>query len=380
MKEQSVRPPSLDDEITNEIDMSQTRADRHDGSKWKYFERLVAAVHKAADAGANVKWNDTINGRQFDVTIRFRKGLYDHLTVVECKDYQKPIPIEKVEAFITKSRDVHSNVAVLASTSGFQSGAKDAASRHGITLLHVTPSDEVDPTVFGAKFGELIDILRIEAVTLEFADGEKKVLPTKGNVLSYYVNHTKLSYAGKTVTLDSVIDGYLLPTGRMVPDGEHNVPVSKGTTVTGPQDGVVPLKELAGVRIQTLMTKARALHGPNIIDPSFLLPDVNVQNVNTGEVKTFRLGDLALGIDNAFLPGKFYEAPGLGYFYFCERVRNDGIAELWMVESFQHGQLVQVKLTMEAKCGNLYIPVTDKGTIERLQGRLGVLRTEQERG
>ncbi len=343
-------------------------------SKWKYFERLVAAVHKAADAGANVKWNDTINGRQFDVTIRFRKGLYDHLTVVECKDYEKPIPIEKVEAFITKSRDVHANVAVLASTSGFQSGAKDAALRHNVTLLDVTPSDEVDPAIFGAKFGDLIDILQIEEITLEFADGEKKVLPARGNVLTYYVNHTTLYYLGRTVSLDSVIDGYLLPTGRMVPDGEHNVPVPKGTVVTGPQDGVIPLKALAGIRIQTLMTKARALHGPNVIDPSFLLPDVDVQNVNTGEIKTFKYRDLALGIDNAFLPGKFYEAPGLGYFYFCERVRDDGIAEIWMVESFQHGQLLQAKLTMEAKYGNRYIPVTDKTTIERLQRRLDRLK------
>lgn len=343
-------------------------------SKWKYFERLVAAVHKAADAGANVKWNDTINGRQFDVTIRFRKGLYDHLTVVECKDYEKPIPIEKVEAFITKSRDVHANVAVLASTSGFQSGAKDAALRHNVTLLHVTPSDEVDPTIFGAKFGDLIDILQIEEITLEFADGAKKILPARGNVLTYYVNHTTLYCSGKTVSLDSVIDGYLLPTGRIVPDGEHIVPVPKGTVVTGPQDGMIPLKELAGIRIQTLMTKARALHGPNMIDPSFLLPDVNVQNVNTGEVKTFKYRDLALGIDNAFVPGKFYEAPGLGYFYFCERVRGDGIAEIWMVESFQHGQLLQAKLTMDAKYGNLYIPVTDKSTLERLQRRLDRLK------
>ena len=343
-------------------------------SKWKYFERLVAAVHKAADAGANVKWNDTINGRQFDVTIRFRKGLYDHLAVVECKDYEKPVPIEKVEAFITKSRDVYANVAVLASASGFQSGAKDAALRHNVTLLHVTPSGEVDPAIFGAKLGELIDILQIEEITLEFADGEKKVLPERGNVLTYYVNHTTLDYSGKSVSLDSVIDGYLLPTGRVVPDGEHNIPVPEGTVVTGPQDGLVPLKKLAGIRIQTLMTKARALHGPNIIDPSILLPDVNVQNVNTGEVKTFKYRDLALGIDNAFSPGKFYEAPGLGYFYFCERVRDDGIAEMWIVESFQHGQLLQAKLTMEAKYGNLYIPVTDKQTIKRLQRRLDGLR------
>ena len=128
-------------------------------SKWRHFERLVAAIHQAADRGAEVCWNDTINGRQFDVTIRFRKGLYDHLTVVECKNYGNPVPIEKVEAFITKSTDVHANVSVLASTSGFQSGAKDCALRHNITLLHVTTSEEIDPTVFGAEWGDPVDAL-----------------------------------------------------------------------------------------------------------------------------------------------------------------------------------------------------------------------------
>ena len=63
-------------------------------------------------------------GRQFDVTIRFRKGLYEYLTVVECKDYEKAIPVEKVEAFVTKSADVHAHRAVMASTSGFQEGAQ----------------------------------------------------------------------------------------------------------------------------------------------------------------------------------------------------------------------------------------------------------------
>jgi restriction endonuclease Mrr len=146
------------------------------------FERLVAAVHQTADAGANVKWNDTIHGRQFDVTIRFRKGLYDHLTVVECKNYEKPVPVEKVESFVTKSRDVRANVAVLASTSGFQSGAQDAALRHNITLLHVTPSDDVDPEVVGAKRGDSIDVLQIEEITLVFVDGEKRLMPSRGNL------------------------------------------------------------------------------------------------------------------------------------------------------------------------------------------------------
>jgi Restriction endonuclease len=342
-------------------------------NKWTYFERLVAAVHQAADAGANVKWNDTINGRQFDVTIRFRKGLYDHLTVVECKNYEKPVPVEKVEAFVTKSRDVQANVAVLASTSGFQSGAKDAALRHNIALLHVTPSGEVDPAIFGAKWGDSIDVMQIEEIALEFVNGEKTSVPSRGNVLTYYAHHTTLERAGFMVTLNSLIDGWLQPKGWNVPNGEHVIPVMERTVVTGPQDGVIPLKQLAAIRIQTLITKARTLHGPNMVDPSFLLPNVIVQNVHTGEVRTFKYRDLALGIDNAFLPGKFYEAPELGYCYFCERVK-DGIAEMCMVESFQHGQLIQARFTMDAKYAKMYIPVTDKTTIERLQRRLDRLK------
>src|ERR1700688_1546822 len=106
--------------------------------KWKHFERLVAAIHKATDQGADVRWNEKIDGRQFDVTIRFRKGLYEYLTVVECKDYGIAVPVEKVDAFVTKAADVHANQAVMASSSGFQSGSEKVAAKHKIELILVT--------------------------------------------------------------------------------------------------------------------------------------------------------------------------------------------------------------------------------------------------
>ena len=52
--------------------------------RWERFKRFVAAIRRAVDPRAQVKWNDSINGRQFDVTLRFRKGLYDYLTAIEC--------------------------------------------------------------------------------------------------------------------------------------------------------------------------------------------------------------------------------------------------------------------------------------------------------
>ena len=85
--------------------------------KWRKFERLVAAIHVARQNGATVIWNDKINGRQFDVTIRFDAGFYDYLTVIECKNYSTAVKAEKVEAFITKASRAKANKAIMASTS-----------------------------------------------------------------------------------------------------------------------------------------------------------------------------------------------------------------------------------------------------------------------
>lgn len=343
-------------------------------NKWEHFERLVAALHKAVDAGALVKLDDTINGRQFDATIRFRRGLYDYLTVVECKDYERPVSVEKVEAFVTKSRDVHANVAVLASSSGFQSGAREVAQRHDITLLHVTRSDDVDPAVFGARLGFApIEALLIREITLEFVGGDKTLLPTRSNVLTYYAKHTILECAGKRIPLDWEIDRHRQALSEWASTEDYVIPVPDGTVIVAPDDGVVPLKPLLAIRVRGSVEMARELEGPNGIDPAFLMADVNVRNVSTGEERRFKYSDLPLGIDNSFIPGHFYEEPALAFFYYCNQVTG-GSADLYLVESFQHGQLLQARITMRAKYGDRYIPVKDKKVLERLQGRLDRLK------
>ena len=167
----------------------------------EHFERLVAAIHKAATDGADVRWNEKINGRQFDVTIRFRKGLYDYLTVVECKDFATAVPVEKVEAFVTKAADVQANQAVMASPLGFQSGAQKVAAKHHVELFLVTESTEVDPSIFGARFGDDILALNIVSVELEYADGERKKLPARSNAQTYYVHKIVLRNPTETCTL-----------------------------------------------------------------------------------------------------------------------------------------------------------------------------------
>src|SRR5689334_8471344 len=98
------------------------------------FERIVAAIHAAQHKGAEVIWNEDIDGRQFDVVLRFKFGFYDYLTLIECKDHKKPVEVGEIDAFVTKKADAKASKAIMVSSSGFQSRARDVAKKHGIKL------------------------------------------------------------------------------------------------------------------------------------------------------------------------------------------------------------------------------------------------------
>lgn len=343
--------------------------------KWKHFERLVAAIHKAADQGADVRWDDKIGGRQFDVTVRFKKGLYAYLTVVECRDYSKPVPVDKVEAFVTKAKDAHANYAVMASPHGFQSGAQEAAARHDMTLIQVTESEDIDPSVFGARFGPAVDALHISMIELEYTDGERKHLPDEGNVMTYYTNHVMLQTGSEKRTLESVITelSTRFDRGQLDEYKDNAIDCPADTRVIGPDDGEIPLKPIAKIHVKTGLIKSKTLIGSTIFDPALLVPDVKVIDIRTGEESTFSPNRLRLGIDTVLEPGKFYENPRFGMYYYCEQIDGE-IATIWLVEPFQLGELVQAKFKQGTKYAYYYVPVTDKAVLTRLQRRLDIMK------
>ena len=110
--------------------------------KWEGFEKLVAAIHKAETEGAIVTWNEKIDGRQFDVTIRFKTGFYDYLTFIECKDCGTLVSVDKVEAFATKAKRYNANKSIMVSARGFQSGAIKAAKELNIQLFSLKQIDK----------------------------------------------------------------------------------------------------------------------------------------------------------------------------------------------------------------------------------------------
>lgn len=136
--------------------------------KWKKFEKIVAGIHMLKFQGADVKFDDHIIGqkskrrRQVDVSVRFMHGMYEYLTIVECKDSTRKVGIKEVEAFSKKREDLGAIHGVLVSSKGFQKGAIETAKFDRIELftLKEMKSDwtkSIKATVFTLPYPESVE-------------------------------------------------------------------------------------------------------------------------------------------------------------------------------------------------------------------------------
>jgi hypothetical protein len=91
-------------------------------------------------------------------------------------------------------------------------------------------------------------------------------------------------------------------------------------TVTGPDDGEIPLKPLERIHIRAGITKATVLDGPVKLDPYLFAPDVKVQDLATVKEEVDSQDRLRFDVNNTFAPGQFYELPQLAM-HFCKAFR-----------------------------------------------------------
>ncbi|MCX5838537.1 MAG: restriction endonuclease [Deltaproteobacteria bacterium] len=334
---------------------------------WKKFERLVAAIHHAETQGATVIWNDTINGRQFDVTLRFKVGLHDYLTVIECKDYKDRVAVEKVDAFVTKARDVNANKAVFVSSNGYQSGCFAVAARHGIRLLTLDEKIDVDVDEIAA---EIVPALNIFNVRFILQGGKEYDLEDEGGRLSYLMNNITLTISGRKTTPNGFLCSWRISISDLQPEREYEQVMAfpKETVATVPYEGEVKPE---GIKFCYKLTKAFIPKAP-IIDTHVLegiRTFYELTDENGNVVRKLTAREINLGFDTKLEAGKFYFTPSLHNYDYCEKIENN-LAHFIMIESYQFGMLIQARLVLETKYSAHYVEVTDKKRLERLKKML----------
>ena len=334
-------------------------------NNWKGFERLVAAVNASNIKNGTVTWNDSVDGRQFDVTIRFKAGDYDFLTVIECKNYKSKVPVEKVEAFVTKSRGVKANKAVMFSSKGFQSGCKVVAEQYGVDLFELSEEDEIPEEVLQATTTPAINIFDVSLNLSKkskhsFEDGPKLhylflntylVIPdeqefTLSDFVSQWANSRfdKLTREPKLFDIDLPIE-----TKVKLPDEDTWQEIKNINTTVKIIDAVVANKPGLDRYVSESFNKK-----------------VILKNTLSDDVTEIPFKDINHGFDTQLREGAFYHSINLGFNYYCEKIVGD-LVHWILLESYQHGRKLDVKFTATIGNSKGYVEITDKIQLQRLK-------------
>lgn len=128
----------------------------NDGRKYELFvarlqQALLSAENVAEQKNILVEVNKKIIDncgieREFDIYWEYEFGGLTYKTVIECKDYNSRVSVERIDALLGKTKDLPDLRAVFATKKGYQSGAKAKADLNKIDLLVVREQNESDWT------------------------------------------------------------------------------------------------------------------------------------------------------------------------------------------------------------------------------------------
>lgn len=134
--------------------------------RWEEYQHQAASL--LCELGFSIQVNAQVteaNGAAHAIDVAARRTVagVDLLWIVECKYWNRPVPIEKVLALRTLVLDLGADRGLLMSESGFQSGAIRTANQKNITLtslddLRVNAAEEILASRVSAAENSLMDL------------------------------------------------------------------------------------------------------------------------------------------------------------------------------------------------------------------------------
>jgi hypothetical protein len=80
--------------------------------------------------------------RQIDISIKSNVGQFQILVVIDCKDYNHPLDITDVEAFVSMAQDVQAHRAAMVAAHGYSEAARERAKAAQIELYTVVDTGD----------------------------------------------------------------------------------------------------------------------------------------------------------------------------------------------------------------------------------------------
>lgn len=349
----------------------------------KFIELITAAINRLTMESAEVQWNVKIERRQFDVLATIQAGFYHVLIGFEVKHKRRSISVEMIDAFVTKAKDAKVHKAVFVSTSDYQEGAIRVAQRHDVDLFKIAfPTNEFrlppitvlagdgsPPFVVQPEVRDLgeTDAHRVVRVTLEYRDGSKANLPDEPSQMTYYLRKTSMEGGSSLLEAVDPLASQPFTNGTSLVRR-----VVFGRSVTPPDNYFFRSGVVAAIEVEIMRIRARVLDADVRVELSAVSAQVSYENVLTGQKFETDLSTLPLG-GASLEVGKFYFLYHSLRYYYVDEVVGDHMT-LYLVESFQNGELIAAIMTTNVANSVFYIPLTDKTITRRLEERLAKMK------
>ncbi len=349
----------------------------------KLLERLVAAMQGAYGKDVIARWDEVINGRQFDVALRFKKGPYEYLTLIECKALSRAVSVEKVDAFVTKAKDAGANKLVMVSTGGYQSGAIEVASRHGVMLLTLSEKVELPAghRLVGRSVSSAFDRLSFKNESTGF----RFEAPAGTAKFGYLWRNVRVAHEKQTLTaLEWLERRYPSLASSPHPTKRQDYRIN----FAGGAELLVPFEES---HVITSMAFSRSPYDvPIWVGPSDNLDPFMVQRqslkftVHDADGKLVdeqAISSIPFGFDQVLTEGRYYYSPSMGFNYYLQKIEGKILSWI-LLESYQHGSLIQAEFTQNMDQisgepttlgGHTYVEIDDGVELARLKRMLDAL-------
>jgi len=331
--------------------------------KRAFFERLRAAIQHAEAHGTIIKWNNCIDGRQFDATLRIRRGPFEYLVVVDCIESQLPVTVEVVEAFAAKSKAIAARLAILISLSGYTQDAMAVAIQNDIKLLTQDTVQKLSAEELSEQFSPVINIRTFRFLR---AGGIGEIaIPEEPEILKFFMREVKIEGPDFQTFPERIVDEQYERLARTATRSSQVLRVlfSQGTTIRHPNTGHKINVTAFTFTYQLLsacdLTMREGLGSDPYLLGSMLRDELGKRNRSADASR------IDSDFDTTPKAGKYYYNPRLRFSYYCEAVRRLQ-ARIVLVESYQSGQLVQARTEIPISLFRKLVEVTEPGEINRL--------------
>lgn len=251
------------------------------GRQYEIFTKRLFKTLTAMHPGVEVKHDEVVGNNQIDVLYSFNLTGFNHKTIVECKEYNRNVPLECYRNLVY-CMDKLKAKGILVTTEGFQSGVKLEAEQRAalfgdIQLLKVN---------FVESEGPPLEMNFTGPTNLAYVFDQITTTPAQFRYLSECFNNRSI-YDCEIINENGDHGGYFSNIAEELPlaeVGRHSCNVS---------DGYVKLPNGERVRLSVVHYTIKNImpfnfHGINL---RATIVTATVEDVLTGQIDTYNVDD-----------------------------------------------------------------------------------------